>query len=75
MRQEIFWSIPHDGQMSTSVQLGTPVVIERPSSQVSKSIVDLATQLAGLEPAPESGNGRSRSKNAPNGILRKLFMR
>ena len=78
LHQEVFWSIPHDLEVSACLQRGMPVVIDKPSSRVSQSIVDLAAQLAGMEAVPVEGNGRAYSNygnDASASILRKLLRR
>ncbi|MEE8347218.1 MAG: AAA family ATPase, partial [Dehalococcoidia bacterium] len=73
LRREVFWSIPHDPEISASLQLGTPVVIDRPLSAVSETIRELAAMLAGVE-VSNSGNGRGAEPVA-SGILTRLFKR
>jgi pilus assembly protein CpaE len=75
LRQEIFWSIPYDSEIGASVQMGTPVVIGRPSSRVAQSIIELATQLAGLEPVPAGNNGRGYANKDSRNFLRRLLRR
>jgi len=78
LHQEVFWSIPHDLEVSACLQRGMPVVIDKPASRVSQSIVDLAAQLAGMDAVPVEGNGRAYgnySNDASASILRKLLRR
>ncbi len=72
LRREVFWSVPHDEGISTSVQMGTPVVIDRPLSGISETIREMAAMLAGVE-ATYSGNGQGTE--AASGILTRLFRR
>jgi pilus assembly protein CpaE len=76
LRREIFWSIPHDNEIANSAQIGTPVVIDRPGSPVSQTIIELAAQLAGVE-VRYGDNGFSHSGNgeASASLLTKLFKR
>ena len=53
LKQEIFWRIPYDESVGASLQLGKPVVMDRPGARVSQSILDLAAVLSGKERAPE----------------------
>ena len=57
LNQEVFWRIPYDESVGASVQLGKPVVMARPGSRVSQSILDLAAFLSGKERALQP-NGR-----------------
>ncbi len=44
---EIFWSIPYDTAFVKAGQLGTPVILSRPTSKAARSIVDLAFAISG----------------------------
>ena len=44
---EVFWQIPHDLAVSSSTQLGQPIVIAKPYARVSRAIIDLAHTLTG----------------------------
>jgi len=57
LNQEVFWRIPYDEGVGASVQLGKPLVMARPGSRVSQSILDLAAFLSGKETTPQP-NGR-----------------
>jgi pilus assembly protein CpaE len=74
LRREVFWSIPHDSEIAASAQLGTPAVIDRPYSRVSRAIRDLAATLAGVE-IQHSTNGHTNGDRAQAGLLTKLFGR
>ncbi len=75
LRREVFWSIPHDEEIASSAQLGTPVVIDRPLSSVSTTITELAATLAGVE-VTYGGNGHAPgSGETGNGLLTRLFKR
>ena len=73
LRREVFWSVPHDEEISASVQMGTPVVIDRPLSGISETIREMAATLAGVE-ITHGGDGRSAEPPA-SGILTRLFKR
>jgi pilus assembly protein CpaE len=47
---EVFWRIPHDLAVSSSTQLGQPIVLTRPYARASRSITDLAHTLSGTRP-------------------------
>ena len=47
LEYEVFWRIPHDLSVSTSTQLGQPIVIAKPYARVSRSIIDLSHILTG----------------------------
>jgi pilus assembly protein CpaE len=47
LEYEVFWRIPHDLSVSSSTQLGQPIVIAKPYARVSRSIIDLAHTLTG----------------------------
>jgi pilus assembly protein CpaE len=57
LNQDVFWRIPYDEGVGASVQLGKPLVMARPGSRVSQSILDLAAFLSGKERTPQA-NGR-----------------
>jgi pilus assembly protein CpaE len=44
---EVFWSIPFDREIAISNQTGVPSVLRNPSAKASRSIIGLATALAG----------------------------
>ena len=48
--REVFWSIPYDRNISTATQLGMPVVVTKPTSKASESMVELAYALSGVKP-------------------------
>jgi pilus assembly protein CpaE len=47
---KVFWRIPHDLAVSSSTQLGQPIVLTRPYARVARSITDLAHALSGTQP-------------------------
>ena len=72
LRREVFWSVPYDADVSASLQMGTPVVIDRPLSGISETIREMAAMLAGVE-ISYSGNGQGAEP--ASGILSRLFKR
>jgi pilus assembly protein CpaE len=50
LEYEVFWRVPHDLAVSSSTQLGQPIVLTRPYARVSRSITDLAYSLSGTRP-------------------------
>lgn len=72
LRREVFWSVPYDADVSASLQMGTPVVIDRPRSSVSETIREMAAMLAGVE-ISYSGNGQGAEP--ASGIISRLFKR
>ncbi len=50
LEYEVFWRIPHDLAVTSSTQLGQPIVLTRPYARVSRSINDLAYVLSGTRP-------------------------
>ena len=53
--RDVFWSIPYDRNISTSTQLGMPVVVAKPTTKAAESLVELAFVLSGVrqQPAPQ----------------------
>jgi pilus assembly protein CpaE len=49
LEYDVFWRIPHDLSVSSSTQLGQPIVIAKPYARVSRSIIDLAHALTGTK--------------------------
>ncbi|MEX2245918.1 MAG: P-loop NTPase [Dehalococcoidia bacterium] len=49
LEYEVFWQIPHDLAVSSSTQLGQPIVIAKPYARVSRAIIDLAHTLTGTK--------------------------
>jgi pilus assembly protein CpaE len=50
LEYEVFWRVPHDLAVTSSTQLGQPIVLTRPYARVSRSINDLAYTLSGTRP-------------------------
>ncbi len=47
LQRDVFWNIPYDKKVRQSTHLGQPIVITAPQSISAKSMVDLATVIAG----------------------------
>ena len=47
LEYDVFWRIPHDLSVSSSTQLGQPIVIAKPYARVSRAIIELAHVLTG----------------------------
>jgi pilus assembly protein CpaE len=47
--RDVFWSIPYDRNISAATQLGMPVVVAKPQSKASESIVEMAQALSGVK--------------------------
>jgi pilus assembly protein CpaE len=47
LEYDVFWRIPHDISVSSSTQLGQPIVIAKPYARVSRSLIELAHALTG----------------------------
>jgi len=47
LEREIYWHIPYDQHVANAAQLGTPVLVARPSSKVAESLVELAYAISG----------------------------
>jgi pilus assembly protein CpaE len=68
--REVFWSIPYDRNISTATQLGMPVVVAKPQSRASESVVDMAHALSGVK----QGNvQRPKETNPKNGLLSRFL--
>jgi pilus assembly protein CpaE len=49
LEYDVFWRIPHDLSVSTSTQLGQPIVIAKPYARVSRAIIELGHVLTGTK--------------------------
>jgi len=47
LEYDVFWRIPHDLAVSSSTQLGQPIVIAKPYARVSRAIIELTQALTG----------------------------
>ena len=64
--REVFWSIPYDRNISTATQLGMPVVVAKPQSRASESIVEMTHALSGVR---QSQTQRSKEAPQKGGLL------
>jgi len=48
LEYEVYWRIPHDVAVSSSNQLGQPIILAKPYARASRAITDIAFSLAGL---------------------------
>ncbi len=46
--REVFWVVPYDRSISAATQLGMPVVVARPQSKASESMVEMAFAMSGV---------------------------
>ncbi|MFQ5878693.1 MAG: CpaE family protein [Dehalococcoidia bacterium] len=55
--RQMFWELPYDRTVSTSTQIGRPVVLTKPQARVSQSLIALVHTLSGVgrSPKPKSG--------------------
>ncbi len=47
LQRDVFWNIPYDKKVRQGTHLGQPIVITAPQSVAARSLVDLATVIAG----------------------------
>ncbi len=52
LEYEVFWRVPHDLAVSSSTQLGQPIVLARPYARVARNLTELAHALSGTRPEP-----------------------
>ncbi len=67
--REVFWSIPYDRNISTSTQLGMPVVVTKPNAKASESLTELAYVLSGVRQQQQE----QEQKQATKGLLGRIF--
>jgi pilus assembly protein CpaE len=48
LEYEVYWRIPHDVAVSSSNQLGQPIVLTKPYARASRAITEIAASLAGV---------------------------
>ncbi len=68
LQRDVFWNIPYDKKVRQGTHLGQPIVITSPQSIAAKSLMDLATVVAGgrIEKAGKiKGNFKWRPGSAP----------
>ncbi len=68
--RDVFWSIPYDRNISTSTQLGMPVVVTKPSSKAAESMVELAYALSGVRQHQQQPQTETQGTK---GLLGRLF--
>jgi pilus assembly protein CpaE len=66
--REVYWSIPYDRNISTSTQLGMPVVVAKPTTKASESMVEMAYALSGVREQQQKAHSQDR-KEANNKSL------
>ncbi len=49
LEYEVYWRIPHDVAISSSNQLGQPIVLTKPYARASRALLDMAYNLGGLQ--------------------------
>ncbi|HKZ50338.1 MAG TPA: hypothetical protein VJ256_01075, partial [Dehalococcoidia bacterium] len=52
--REVFWSLPYDRSLDMASQLGTPLVVAKPSAKAAVSLTKMAGVLSGVQPKPAS---------------------
>jgi len=70
--REVFWSIPYDRNISTSTQLGMPVVVAKPSTKASESLVELAYALSGVRQQQQQQN-QTQQKKEGKGLFGRIL--
>ena len=68
--REVFWSIPYDRNISTATQLGMPVVVTKPGTKASESLVELAHVLSGVRQQDE---GQQQQKRDGKGLFGRIL--
>ena len=48
--RDVFWTVPYDTSISTSTQVGMPLVVARPNSKAAGSIIRMASAMSGVKP-------------------------
>lgn len=66
--RDVFWTLPYDRNISTATQLGMPVVVAKPGSKASESIVELASALSGVRPQQPAQS----QKQQPKGLFARI---
>jgi pilus assembly protein CpaE len=67
--RDVFWSIPYDRNISTATQLGMPVVVAKPQSKASESIVEMSYAMSGVR-AQKTAKPKEQQKS---GIFGKIL--
>ncbi len=68
--REVFWSIPYDRNISMATQLGMPVVVTKPGTKASESLVELAHVLSGVR---QQGEGQQQQKRDGKGLFGRIL--
>jgi pilus assembly protein CpaE len=69
--REVFWSVPYDRNISTSTQLGMPVVVTKPGAKASESVVELAYALSGVR--QQQQEQQEQQKQGSKGLFGRIF--
>ncbi len=69
--RDVFWSIPYDRNISTSTQLGMPVVVTKPSARASESLIELAYALSGVR--EQQQEQQEQQKEGSKGLFGRIF--
>ncbi|TET99868.1 MAG: response regulator [Dehalococcoidia bacterium] len=67
--REVFWSIPYDRNISTSTQLGMPVVVTKPNAKASESLIEMAYALSGVRQQQQ----QQEQKQGTKGLFGRIF--
>ena len=70
--RDVFWSIPYDRNISTSTQLGMPVVVAKPTTKAAESLVELAFVLSGVKQQAAPAQQQKQAKGLFGKILSPL---
>jgi Flp pilus assembly CpaE family ATPase len=68
--REVFWSVPYDRNISTATQLGMPVVLAKPQSKASESLVEMAFALSGVR---QQRQARPKEAAKGGGLFSKIL--
>jgi len=68
--RDVYWVVPYDRSISTATQLGMPVVVAKPQSKASESLVEMAFAMSGMRQQQPQ-----RPKDAPpkSGFLSRIL--
>ena len=67
--RDVFWSVPYDRHISTATQLGMPVVVAKPQSKASQSLVEMAYALSGVR----QSTPQKPKEAQKNGLLNRIL--
>ena len=68
--RDVFWSVPYDRNISTATQLGMPVVVTKPNTKASESVVELAYALSGVR---QQQQDEQQEKQGSKGLFGRIF--